>query len=251
MKHQTDHQKRYASARLRFLKHSIEQFFKSQLPQQFGPVMREKIADEMVKIIDRQLPKRQFLRPGQCIWNAVSKNTRPDDPHRQLIPVVLTLVTEQEVEQLADNGSLNERASNAVSRMLQEAYEQGALLSMRDIGLLMGKYSTNISRLRKKWEQQHDQLLPHPGSLQDFGSCLTHKVTIIRKVVAEKKDPHRVARETRHSQRAVDNYLKNFNRVKIAYESSNNLDFVRLVTGLSDRLVREYVQILEEIKENA
>ena len=187
-------------------------------------MMRRSLAGELVRLIEAQLPPREFVRPGQCVWNAISTDTRPDHPHRKLVPVVLTLVDEDDLKQLVENGSMKQRTSRAIARMLREAHQQGALLSMRDLGLLMGMYPTGISALRKGWETSHGQLLPHPGNLQDFGSCLSHKVCIIEKVVLEKKDPRQVARETRHSQRAVDRYLKDFHRVQIAYQHQH-LDY--------------------------
>lgn len=247
----TDHQKRYGSARQRMLQESIEGFFKREFPGHFGPVVRRSIAQELIELIDAQLPPREFVRPGQCVWNAVSKDTRPDHPRRQLVPVVLTLVNEQDIEQLVENGQMKQRRSHAIARMLQEASQQGALLSMRDLGLLMGCSPSHMSQLRKHWENNQGQLLPHPGNLQDFGSCISHKVSIIEKVICEKKDPLRVARETRHSQKAVDRYLKDFHRVRTAYEHNKNLDFVSLATGLSPHLVQQYVQLVATLNKSS
>jgi len=70
----------------------------------------------------------------------------------------------------------------AIARIIQEAYAQGGLLSMRDIGLLSWRYSGAISPYRKKYETEHDVTLPHTGSLQDMGSCISHKSMIIRKL---------------------------------------------------------------------
>ena len=77
-----------------------------------------------------------------------------------------------------------------------------------------------------------------------MGSCISHKGTIVRKVVAEKKDPADVAQECRHSQRAVDCYLKDYHRVKTAYEHKQNLDYIHMVTGIAKHVVKEYVEII-------
>jgi hypothetical protein len=238
-------QKIFASARLRFLAQSIEAFLARELPQYFGPVLRERLAQEIVHLVDTQLPARDFLRPGQCVWNAISEQTRPDSPRRRLVPVVLTLTSEDDVRQLAEGVPMSQIATQATARLCCEAHQQGALLSMRDIGLLVWRDNGAISTLRQKWESNHDQILPHPGSLQDFGSCVTHKATIVRKAIYEKKDPRRVAGETRHSQRSVDRYLTDFNRVRTAYAKCPQLDFVCQTTGLSRNLVQQYVNLLE------
>ena len=90
--------------------------------------------------------------------------------------------------------------------------------------------------------------LPHTGVLHDMGSCITHKKQIVYKMVVEKKDPTAVALETRHSQKAVDSYLLNYNRVKMAYLSNPDIDFIRLVTGLSKGLINQYILLYEEFK---
>ena len=78
-----------------------------------------------------------------------------------------------------------------------------------------------------------------------MGTTKTHKKQIIRKIYIKKKDPANVAKECNHSQRAVDNYLKNYNRVKIAYKKYKNIPFVSAVTGISKSVVKEYLEILK------
>jgi hypothetical protein len=77
-------EKHFASASRRFLQSSIERFFNAEFPRTFGPVIRHKLAEKIVELVDRQLPAKSYLRPGQCVWNAVSLRTRPDSPHCQL-----------------------------------------------------------------------------------------------------------------------------------------------------------------------
>ena len=122
---------------------------------------------------------------------------------------------------------------------------------MRDISLLTSRTDSQISLWRQSWEREHAQILPHPGSLQDFGTTLTHKAAIVSKVVHEKKDPRRVAIETRHSQRAVDHYLTDYNRVKTAYEKCPDIEFVCRTTGLSRNLVRQYLKLLPKQEKTA
>lgn len=243
-------QKHYQSARERFLEPSIESFLKRELSSHFGPVVRRAITSELARLVEEQLPGREFVRPGQCVWLAVSKDTRPDSPRLRLVPVVLTLIDPDDVTDLAQGQRMSEIARRSVARLTEEAYEQGALLSMRDIGLLVWRSNATITQYRKQWESEHHRTLPHPGSLQDFGSCLSHKTTIIRKVVYEKKDPRKVAYETRHTQKAVDRYLKSFYQVRTAYEHRPDLEFVCQTTGLSPQLVQQYVQLIELDQEN-
>lgn len=240
--------KHYASARRRFLQPSIQRFLQSQCPKLLGPLLVERLAEKLAELVERQLPAKDHLRPGQMLWNAVSCRTRPDSPRLELVPVILTLVSASDVEQLAKGVRRSEIAQNAVARITREAQQQGALLTMRDIGLFTWRQNSQLSMIRQQWEKQNATVLPHPGSLQDFGSCISHKALIVRKALAEGKDPRTVAFETQHCQKAVDRYLKDFHRVRTCYQHNPCTDFISQVTGMAPFLVKEYVTILNELE---
>jgi hypothetical protein len=244
-------EKHFRSAQKRFLQSSIERFLANEFPRTFGPIIRRKMAQSIVELVDKQLPQKDSLRPGQCIWNAVSIATRPDHPNCQFVPVILTLIDSSDIEELSRGIAITRIAQKAIARLCQEAFDQGALLSMRDIGLLVWRHNSTISTIRKTWENDQKTTLPHVGTIQDFGTSISHKTVIVRKVVYEKKDPRRVADETKHTQQAVDRYLKDFHRVRTCYEKIPDIEFITRTTGMSKHLVNQYVQIILENKKPA
>lgn len=239
-------EKHYSSASKRFLHATIAGIFEEHFPKFFGHDIRNLIARAIVTLVEEQTRGIETLRPGQCLWNAVAIETRPDSPKLQLKPVVLTLVDELDIDRLAAGESPTRVAQDTTARILREAYEQGALLSMRDIGLLTWRDGVPVTRWRQAWESRNEAILPHPGSLQDFGSCVTHKKVIVVKAVYEKKDTRRVAQETHHTQAAVDRYLKDFHRVRTCHEQNQNTDFICQVTGMPKHLVSQYLEIIDE-----
>ena len=76
-----------------------------------------------------------------------------------------------------------------------------------------------------------------------MGSTVTHKRQIVEKVVFEKKDPVAVARGCHHSQRAVDKYLKDYQRVITAHDSKPDVDFIHRVTGIAPHVIKQYLEI--------
>jgi len=242
--------KHYSSAEKRFLHSMIISFFSREFPKTFGPIIINRIAQEIIDLVEKHLPLRNHLQPGQCVWNVVSKKTRPDSPNCIFVPVILTLIDKSDIEQLANGIPMTTIAKNSIARITKEAYEQGGLLSMRDIGLLVWRHNASISQMRKKWEEKNNSTLPHVGSYQDFGSCMSHKTIIIKKVVIEKKDSVKVANETKHSQKAVDRYLKDFYKVKTCYQVSSDIDFICKATGQSRYLVKQYLDILKECEDD-
>jgi hypothetical protein len=240
-----DCRKRFHSAKVRFLEGALNNFFKCELPKVLGPILRSKLIEELIKLLKDLLPLKAHVKPGQIVWNAVSINTRADWANVRFVPVTLTMIDEKDIAQLARGVPMSQIAKQGIARITKEAYEQGALLSMRDIGLLTWRYSGAISAYRKQYEKEHDITLPHPGSLQDMGSCISHKSMIVRKVAVEKKDPLIVARETNHSAWAVDRYLKDYNSVRLCHQDGKDPKFISLATGLNKFVVNEYLKIIE------
>jgi hypothetical protein len=236
--------KRYKAAKERFFKPVIVNFFAQEFPKLFGPIMREKLADELINLFQTLALETKRIKPGQILWNALDKRTRGDSPNRKYVPVVLSLITEDDVARLTEGVPMSQITKNAIARIIREAYAQGGILSSRDIGLLTLRHPAIVSRIRKEYEKEHGCTLPHTGTLHDMGSCISHKTTIVRKVIVEKKDPSDVARECNHSQRAVDNYLKDYHRVKTVYQQNQNVDYIHIVTGMAKHVVTQYLELL-------
>ena len=242
----TFHHRHYSSASQRLLKPQIERFFAEQFPKLFGPVIRAHLAEALLELFDRQVRQAGSLEPGQILWNAVDIATRADAPNRRFVPVVLTMVNEQDVQNRTKGLSIKEIRAHSTARILREAYQQGALLSMRDITLLCWHSNSSSSRWRKDYERTHKCELPHPGNLQDMGSCVTHKEQIVYKAIVEKKDPIQVANESKHTQQAVDRYLKDFHRVQTVYNHNSDPDYISLVTNISKSVVNQYINLIEK-----
>lgn len=236
--------KHYSSAHDRFLKPAIVNFFKREFCGLFGPIVRENIADAIIDLFNSLCPESSRLKPGQVIWNALDKRTRADSEKRRYKSVILSLVTDDEVSMFEKNCSIKEIRQNVMARMIKEAYQQGAVLSTRDLSLLLVSSAAWLSQQRIEYEKQNQTILPHTGVIHDMGTTLTHKRIIIYKHIVEKKDPSIVARETNHSQASVDKYLKDFNRVKTLVNDNKDIEFIHHTTNIARPVIRQYLQII-------
>ena len=147
--------KHYNSAHKRFLKPAIENFFKTEFTKSFGPNVRSFIADELIEIFQANNRDINSLKPGQVLWNAVHKDTKSGSYNMKIVPVVLTLVSDDDISKLENGLKITEHRQNVVARMLKEAYSQNALLSMRDVSLLLAIECSSATVLRKRYEQKH------------------------------------------------------------------------------------------------
>jgi hypothetical protein len=236
--------KHYSSAHDRFLKPAIVNFFEREFCGMFGPVVRENIADALIDLFNSLCPESSRLKPGQIVWNALDKRTRADSEKRRYKPVILSLITDDEVSMFEKGSSVSSIRKNVMARMIKEAYQQGAVLSTRDLSLLLIFSASALSHQRIEYEKEHNTVLPHTGVIHDMGTTLTHKRIIIYKHVVEKKDPSIVARETNHSQLAVDKYLKDFNRVKTLVNDNKDINFIHHTTNISRQVIQQYLQII-------
>jgi hypothetical protein len=240
-----DRKRKYQSAHDRLLKPGIINFFTKEFPGFFGPVVRENIAEALINLFVSLCPETDRLKPGQIIWNALDVKTRADSPNRRYKPVILTVVSDDDISMFENGKSMNEIRKNVIARMIKEAYHQGGILSMRDLSLMLVLDASYISHLRIEFEQDNQTVLPHTGVIHDMGSTITHKRQIVFKYIVEKKDPKVVALETNHSQLAVDRYLKDYQRVKTLSDEQKDIDYIHLVTNIAKPVIKQYQQIIE------
>lgn len=242
--------KQFSSATQRLLTSQMEHFFAEQFPKLFGPVIRARIGESLLELFSRQMAEVAHLKPGQILWNVVDKATRADSPNRRFVPVIRTMVCEEDIQNRVRGMSITQIRAHATARILREAYRQGGLLSMRDISLLCWHTNSSPVGWRKYYEQTHQSELPHPGNLQDMGSCVTHKEQIVYKAIVEKKDPIQVANESKHTQKAVDHYLMDFHRVQTVYNYNSEPHYISLVTNISKSVVNQYINLIEKYELN-
>jgi len=242
-------EKHYQSAHTRLFKSVMDRFLSQAIPQ-LGPELIAMLRKQIISLFDEFMYTRDRVSPGQMVWVAIDKNTRADSKHVKYKPIVLTLVDEHEINELVgddSNGKPSHLLPKTIARICEEAYSQGALLSMRDIALILKRASSDISVSRKKYETQHEIILPTPASLQDMGSGATHKIMIIKKVLIEKKDMAKVRSETKHTQWAIDKYLKEYRRIEILLKDNKSVDYIAQVTNIRPFVVKQYEKIFLEV----
>jgi len=235
-------EKMYRAAHDRFLKPMIVNFLVHEL-RYLGPITAANVADELIRIFEENTPQKNRLKHGQMLWNALDKNTRADSKKRKYKTVVLSVVTNEDIALFVQNKPIKEIREQVIARIMKEAYEQDGILSTRDVSLILSSTAPSISLARMAFEKENQTVLPHTGALHDMGSTITHKNMIIYKHVVEKKSTNIVALETNHSQRAVDHYISDYNRVKTLIENNKNLEFIHLVTKIAKPVIEQYQAI--------
>jgi len=204
------------------------------------------IVNDVKGLIEQFFPDN--LEVGQVIWPAVSV----DESHEQhkkiedhkIIPVRLNLVTREDMEKLEKKVNRNEIEKTRAIRLFNEAYEQGALLTLADVGVLLGKSIPIVSRYVQEYQKEHNEILPTRGNIHDIGPGITHKGIIVRKKL-EKKSTSQIAKETNHSPEAVDRYICDYGRVKMLIGKRMTVEEISYATGISRGVVEQYKDLHE------
>jgi len=242
-------QKHYGSAHKHLFAAAFDRFLKQNVPQVGGPEVRQLVVDKIIEIFDAHTVPTEQVKPGQMVWVAVDKNTRADSKKVRYRPVVLTLITLPEIDDLvAGKATPPQQLQGTIARILKESYAQGALLSMRDLALIFKRSPGEMSKARQQYEKKTAEVLPTPATLQDMGSGITHKALILKKILVEKKDMVKVRQETHHTQQAIDRYVKSYRRIEILLDDKKSNLYIARVTGLSPFLIMQYEQIYKETK---
>lgn len=238
----------YRSAFSRTFESTLNRFLKKTIPQLGGPELRKTFITKLIELFEENIISIDRIQPGQMLWIAVDKNTRADSKKVKYKPIILTLVDQNDIEDLVDgnsNGNPSRQFGDVIARICKEAYEQNALMSMRDIGLIFKRHSSSVSYARKKFEDNSGVILPTPATLQDMGSGVTHKKMILEKILIDKKEMSQVRTETFHSQRAIDNYVKDYRRVEILLDDNKSIEYISKVTNIRPFVIKQYAEIYE------
>ncbi len=236
----------------RGLQQALAQRIGKEFPRLGGPRILDLCAQMILEVIEEQIRPLDSLRHGQVLWLAVDKNDYParhkSMRQTRLKPVVLDLSTPEDVHGILDREPPAQRHLRKCERLSRQAYAQGALLGNCDLSQLLNLDESRIASLLANQEKKTGKLIPRRATLHDVGSGLTHKRIICWKRYAEGKTTEEIARETFHSQEAVDHYLGLFDRVRNCRRQGLSEKETSFTLNCSDSLVRAYLAIDDELQ---
>lgn len=231
----------------------LDTFFAENCPNLGGALTRRPIVEAIMRLVDECLPPTERLRPGQMVWLAVDEHETAgygkSIERCRLKPVVMDLIHGGDIEDYIAGVSKMERQTKVAVRLFMQAKEQGGVLSLADAAAMMRLSAPTISKYVRGYEEQHQTVIPRRGTIHDMGPTLTHKRIICQKHCAEGKTIEQTAMETHHSPEAVIRYVGDFRRVQACLLAKWTPEQTAFATGLSLRLVGEYLELLNEDKD--
>lgn len=245
------HHNLYGPMQFKNFEGALESFFANECPQLGGAKTRQMLVQLIADLVGKFYPQTSRLRQGQIQWTAVHKLEKASYGKRitrsRLTPVILDLVQGRDAQDRAAGMKLREQKQEAVARLFHQAFEQDGVLTNSDCAVLLKISPSTVSHYARTWEAEHGRYLPRRGVIHDIGPTLTHKRQIVRMIVLEGRKVEEVCRATDHSPEAAHRYLKAFKQVLLCHQKGFNIQEISYAVKISQRLVREYLNLIEEL----
>ncbi len=128
---------------------------------------------------------------------------------------------------------------------MDQAFDQGALLTRLDLSCLLGVCTAVVSKYVNEI-QNSGKILPTRGNIHDLSGAITHKREIITLYLENYLTPE-IAIKTNHSKEAVDRYIKDYHRVETLWKHDiTDLEQISHLSGLSKKVAQQYIDLLPE-----
>lgn len=220
-----------------------------------GEVTAKAIIDDILTLLDEYFlvstldDDLHHIHSGQLVWMAVPLDEYPGRAkaiaQTRMKPVVLSFVTEADIDHIAHGFDSRALRKKRLVRWVDEAFDQGALLTQLDLAMLLGVCDAVVSKYVQQI-QADGHLLPTRGNIHDLSGAITHKREIITLYLEGYLTPD-IAVKTKHSKEAVDRYIRDYHRVELVWKHGlTDLDQISQLTRLSKRVAHQYVDLLPE-----
>lgn len=183
------------------------------------------------------------LKSGQICYEAVAES-EPAGKHIALAKKVSCRLTLN--DPLSDYGVLAQHGlaglrRHRLLRITREALDQGAVLSYEDLAVILTTSPATVRRDTRHLRRQ-GKLVVTRGWKQDMGPGTSHKTQIIEMYLKGYTFTE-IEQRTNHSEKSVARYLRDFTQVVVLHKQSFSPAQIRQVTGLSQRIVDEYLDL--------
>jgi len=218
-----------------------------------GEITAKAIIKDILKVVElyflvsnnnKDISHTQY---GELVWMAVPVDEFPQRgksiAKTRLMPIVLAFLTDDDISHIANGFDSTSLRKKRLQRFVDQAFDQGALLSQLDLAALLGVCDAVVSKYVNEI-QESGKLLPTRGNIHDLSGAITHKREIITLYLQGYLTPD-IAMKTNHSKEAVDRYIKDYHKVETLWmHGITDLDETSQLTRLSKRVALQYVDLL-------
>ncbi len=210
-----------------------------------------KLSEQILISAKMSLLRSKELREGQIVAVVIGIGEKSGKAVEKMKKKKVVLTLNNGLEDMSNLKQFGRAGLRQViiQRITDEAIEQEGVLSQEDLS-----YYLNCSQRTIKRDIQaiHKRgiIVTTRGVLHNVGRGQTHKAEIIR-LYLEDYTYSEIKRKTRHSIGAIKRYLESFSKVLMAkHVGITNLSELISITGLSEYLLKQYLQIISDSELN-
>jgi len=217
----------------------------NELRQGYGypPAIAQSIVDTVRGVLGA--PLSQCTNSGVLSYLAtpteVGAGTKLKDAPMKT--VYLTVYSSEDPDTLKQHGTSALRRAK-ILRITEEAYEQGAALSIEDLATLLCSATRTIEYDLKHLREQGLAVRTR-GQVKGIGLRSSHKAWIVE-LFLDGLEMDQMGIRTKHSEQAIGNYIETFKRVVILTDRGMPLHEIAFTMGISKSLVEAHQELMRK-----
>jgi hypothetical protein len=247
----TQRQETFSPLRDKTLASVLRHLFVTEFGYENSVIFAEAAIERILETIEAFVKPASLVKPGQLLWLAVAHDGRKHAyqamKESPLVPVILDLVTDEELQALADGEDFQAVRRNRHARLLEQSLAQCGVLAQGDLAAITLTSRQLVGEDIARFQKDHGRILPYRGSVQDLGATLTHKVEVARLLEAGHLEPE-ICRllSPAHTLRSVENYAQTYKNMMKLLEHGFAPCEISGILGIGERLVDAYIEIIRE-----
>ncbi len=209
----------------------------------YPPAIAESIVKTVKETLTAPLSQASGLGTISHLATPISAGAGTKLKDVPLKTIHLTLMADEDVESLREHGIAALRQVK-IMRMSEEAYEQGALLSIEDFAILLCSSVRTVEYDLKELREKGLAIRTR-GQVKGIGLRASHRSWIVG-LYLDGYEMDDLIMRTKHTEQSIENYIETFKRVVIMTERGMPMDEIGSSLGVSKWLVEEYLRLIQK-----
>jgi hypothetical protein len=218
------------------------------------------LAEDVTHLADQFHPAPSCVQSGWLVFTGTKVTGQKAHPGKSagdypLVTLSWPVLLSEDVEAMINlpRGKAGRRQhSELLKQRLQRLIEYGldhpqgpVVLTTADLGLMLGRTSSQISQLVNQLRQETGKPLLTKGYYFDQGVRPTHKAEVVA-LYEQGMDEADIAFHTRHAQSSVGRYLRDYERVKLLLKNGITVQQVAPMIDMQPSVVNAYVKLIHQ-----
>lgn len=220
----------------------------------------EMLAEDVTQLADKFHPAQSCVQSGWLVFTGTKATGQKAHPGKSagdypLVTLSWPVLQPEDVKAMINQPQGKEgrrQQSELLKKRLLRLIEYGldhpqgpVTLTTADLGLMLGRTSSQISRLVHELRQETGKSLLTKGYFFDQGVRPTHKAEVVA-LYEQGMDEADIAFHTQHAQSSVGRYLRDYERVKLLLKNGTSLEYIAPMIDMQPSVVNAYVNLIQQ-----